>query len=84
MKLEILGTGCAKCATLEEMTRAAVRDLGLDDAEVVKVQDIKAIMAYGVMTTPALAADGEVVVSGRVPTQAELTSLITTALAKRG
>ncbi len=83
VRLEILGTGCAKCTKLEEVTRAAVRDLGLDDTEIVKVQDITSIMTYGVMTTPALAIDGNVVVSGRVPSQADVTSLITTALTAR-
>lgn len=84
MKLEILGTGCAKCAKLEEVTRAAVRDLGLDDVDIAKVEDIPTIMQYGVMMTPALVVDGEVVVSGKVPSLAEVTSLITTALARQG
>lgn len=83
MKLEILGTGCAKCTKLEEVTRAAVRDLGLEGAEIVKVEDIPTIMQYGVMMTPALVVDGEVVVSGKVPSPAEVTSLIATALAER-
>lgn len=75
MKLEILGTGCAKCNKLEEMTREAVRELGLD-AEVVKVKDIKAIMAYGVMVTPALVVDGEVKVAGKIPSRDEMKKLI--------
>jgi small redox-active disulfide protein 2 len=71
MKLEILGTGCDKCRKLEELTKEAVKELGVD-AEVVKVQDIKAIMAYGVMTTPALVVDGEVKVAGKIPSRDEL------------
>ena len=75
MKLEILGTGCAKCHKLEDVTRVAVKELGLS-AEVVKVQDIKAIMAYGVMTTPALVVDGVVKVAGKVPSSDEIKKMI--------
>lgn len=84
MKLEILGSGCANCQKLMSVTQAAVRDLGIDDAELVKVEDFPTIMAYGVMSTPALVIDGKVVLSGRVPSQAEVGSLITTALAAQG
>ena len=80
MRLEILGSGCANCQRLLAVTEAAVRELGIEDAELVKVQDFPQIMAYGVMSTPALVIDGQVVVSGRVPSKAEVTSLITTAL----
>jgi small redox-active disulfide protein 2 len=84
VKLEILGSGCANCQKLMAVTQAAVRDLGVDDAEIVKVEDFPTIMAYGVMSTPALVIDGDVVVSGKVPSQAEVSSLITTALARQG
>lgn len=84
MRLEILGSGCANCQKLLAVTEAAVRDLGVRDAEVVKVEDFPTIMAYGVMSTPALVIDGKVVVSGKVPSQAEVSSLITTALAAEG
>ena len=65
MKIQILGSGCAKCKLLEENARAAVAELGLD-AEVVKVSDMETIMGMGVMSTPALAVDGVVKSSGRV------------------
>jgi small redox-active disulfide protein 2 len=84
MKLEILGSGCANCQKLYALAEAALRDLGIGDAEVVKVDDFPTIMAYGVMSTPALAIDGKVVMSGKVPSQAELGSCITTALAEQG
>ena len=84
MKLEILGSGCANCKKLYAMTEAALRDLAIGDAEVVKVEDFPTIMSYGVMSTPALAIDGKVVVSGKVPSQAEVSSMITTALATQG
>jgi len=66
MKLEILGTGCPKCIKLEELTRKAVSELGLE-AEITKVKDINQIMNYGVMMTPALVVDGVVKVVGKVP-----------------
>jgi hypothetical protein len=66
------------------VTEAAVRDLGIEDAELFKVEDIPKIMAYGVMSTPPLVIDGKVVMSGKVPSQAEVTSMITTALAVQG
>ena len=84
MKFEILGSGCANCQKLMAVTEAAVRDLGLDDAELFKGEDFPTIMSYGVMSTPALVIDGDVVLSGKVPSQADVTSLITTALAKQG
>ena len=84
MKILILGSGCANCQKLMAVTEAAVRDLGLADAELVKVEDFPTIMSYGVMSTPALVIDGDVVLSGRVPSQAEVGSLIATALATPG
>ena len=81
MKLEILGSGCANCQKLEAVTKEAVADLAITDAEVVKVTDMKAIMGYGVMSTPGLVIDGTVVSSGRVPSKAEVTTFITSAMA---
>jgi small redox-active disulfide protein 2 len=65
MTVQILGSGCAKCKTLEQHAREAVAELGIE-AEVVKVSDIEAIMEMGVMSTPALAIDGVVKSVGRV------------------
>ncbi len=84
MKLEILGSGCANCKKLMAVTEAAVRDLGIENVELVKVEELPKIMAYGVMSTPALAIDGKVVMSGKVPSHAEVSSMITTALAAAG
>jgi small redox-active disulfide protein 2 len=81
MKLEILGSGCANCKKLEAITKEAVADLAISDVEVVKVTDMKDIMGYGVMSTPGLVIDGKVVSSGRVPSKAEVSSMITTELA---
>jgi len=84
VRLEILGSGCANCKKLMAVTEAAVRDLGIGGAELVKAEDFPTIMAYGVMSTPALAVDGKLVMSGKVPSRAEVNSLITTALAAQG
>jgi small redox-active disulfide protein 2 len=68
LKLQILGTGCAKCKLLEQHAREAVAELGLE-ADIEKVSDIEGIMAMGVMMTPALAIDGIVKSVGRVLTK---------------
>ena len=65
MKIEILGTGCAKCKTLEAVAKEAAAKVG-GFHQVVKVDDITEIMNYGVMSTPALVIDGVVKSSGRV------------------
>lgn len=71
MLIKILGSGCAKCNRLEQLTREAVAELGLEASfEHVKAMD--EIMAYPVMTTPALVIDEQVVVSGRLPSRDEL------------
>ncbi len=75
MKIEVLGTGCAKCTTLYENVKAALTELG-KEAEVVKVQDIPSIMEYGVMSTPALVVDGQVKFSGKAPGVAKLKELL--------
>jgi small redox-active disulfide protein 2 len=74
-KLQILGPGCAKCNTLTEATKKAADELSLE-YEVVKVTDIKDIMSFGVMVTPALVVDGTVKVAGKVPGHAELKALL--------
>ena len=71
MKVQILGTGCPKCKKVAEVAENAVKELGID-AEIVKVTDINEIMDFGVMLTPALAIDGEVKVSGKVPNLEEV------------
>jgi small redox-active disulfide protein 2 len=68
MKVQILGSGCAKCKLLEQHAREAVAELGID-AEIVKVSDTDDIMEMGVMMTPALAIDGVVKSVGKVLTK---------------
>ena len=74
-KLQILGTGCPKCQALAANTEAAARALGLE-YELVKVSDLKQIMTFGVMLTPALAVDGAVKSCGKVLTPDEIKKLI--------
>lgn len=75
MKIQILGTGCAKCRKLAQNAEEAARELGRP-VEVEKVSDIGEIMKYGVMMTPALVVDGTVRSTGRVLTPAEIEVLI--------
>ena len=77
-KLQILGTGCAKCRKLAENAETAAMHLGVP-YQMEKVTDIQEIMAFGVMMTPALAVDGVVKVSGKVPTAEELERILASA-----
>jgi len=76
MDIKILGTGCPKCKTLEQLTRDVVSRNGID-ATISKVDDIMEIMKFNIMTTPALVVDGKVVVRGRVPSSEEILQLLT-------
>jgi small redox-active disulfide protein 2 len=79
MKIKVLGPGCARCHQLEQTAREVVRELAID-ASIEEVKDVRKIMEYPILTTPGLVIDEKVVCSGRVPTRAEVTSFITTAL----
>lgn len=76
MEIKILGTGCAKCKTLEKAVREVVEKNGIR-ATVTKVEDIMEIMKFNVMTTPAIVVNGTVVVKGRVPSNDEIKDLLT-------
>lgn len=71
MEIKVLGTGCAKCKRLEQLTEKVVTELGVD-ATIEKVEDIYKIMQFGVMSTPGLVIDGKVVLTGRLPKTEEL------------
>ncbi len=75
MHIKILGSGCANCINLEKQAREAVDKLGLD-ATIEKVTDYAAIACYGIMRTPGLVVDEEVLVSGRVPKADEIAKLL--------
>ena len=73
--VKVLGSGCAKCNALEAATKAALAQLGMDTA-IEHVTDFARIAAYGVMSTPALVVDGNVVVYGKVLKQEEIVALL--------
>jgi len=75
MKIQILGSGCAKCRTLTVVAEQAARDLGLQ-YELEKVTDVKRYPEFGVMFTPALVVDGVVKSSGKVPSLDEVKKLL--------
>ncbi len=79
INLKILGTGCAKCKTLEKVTTEVVKENNFD-ADIQKVEDITQIMTYGVMMTPALVVNEKVVFSGRVPSKTEIKNFIEKAI----
>lgn len=74
-RIQVLSLACPECDQLMDNARNAARALGLD-VEVELVEDSKAIMEFGIHITPALAIDGEVRIAGRVPTVAEIKSLL--------
>jgi small redox-active disulfide protein 2 len=76
MKIEILGSGCAKCKKTKEIVEQAVAELGVD-AQVLKVEDMDKILSYGVMITPAVVVDGDVKIAGKVPTVEKVKEWIT-------
>lgn len=75
MFIQVLGTGCAKCKKLEEIARAAAEEVCID-YELEKVTEITKIIDLGVMSTPALLIDGQLKISGRVPSMEEVRKLL--------
>lgn len=76
MNIKVLGTGCPNCKKLESNAKEAVKELGLEDVTVEKVEDIPSIMKYGVMKTPALVINEQVKVMGKVAKVEEIKDLI--------
>lgn len=83
MKIEVLGTGCAKCKSLMAEAEKAVA-LAKVPVDLTKVEDIEAIMGYGVMQTPALVVDGKIKSMGRIPLAAEIAGWIGGPADRRG
>lgn len=77
MVIKILGSGCRNCVTLKENTETALKEIGLE-AEIIKVTDFKDIMAYGVMSTPAIVIDEKVVSFGKVLKPKEIVKIVET------
>lgn len=75
MEIKILGTGCSNCKKLEANANEAVKELNID-AKIIKVQDIKEIMKYGVMRTPAIVVNEKVKMYGKVSTIDEIKKYI--------
>jgi small redox-active disulfide protein 2 len=75
MNIQILGTGCAKCKTLEKVTREVVEQNGIV-AEISKVEDIMEIMKFNVLSTPAIVVNGKVEIKGRVPSADEIKQIL--------
>jgi len=81
MKIKILGPGCPRCNQVEKTTKEVLKELGIG-ASLEHVRDVKKIIEYPILHTPGLVLNEELVCSGRVPTKAEITQFVTTALAK--
>ncbi len=79
MEIKVLGAGCANCNKLEQMVFDVLAEQNID-AAVSHVREFKDIVAMGVMSTPALVIDGQVKLSGSVPSKAKLTEIITEAV----
>lgn len=77
MKIEVVGPGCARCITTEKNVREAIKQLGIQ-AEVIKVTEVTEFAKKGVMFTPAVIVDGQVKVSGKIPTVEELKKILST------
>jgi small redox-active disulfide protein 2 len=75
MEIKILGTGCAKCKTLEKLTREVVEKNGIQ-ATITKVEEITEIMKYHILATPALVVNEKVEIKGRVPSEKEIKEIL--------
>lgn len=77
--VKVLGSGCANCNRLEQIAKKVIQSMALE-ADIVKVTDHMEIMEHGVLNTPGLIVNDEIVSSGRIPSEAEITTWIVTAL----
>jgi len=75
MRIEVMGTGCPRCLSLESIVKQAIGELGIT-ADVVKVTDINTIVSKGIIRTPAMTIEGKVVLEGKVPTIEEVKKII--------
>ena len=80
LSVKILGSGCANCRKLEEIARKSIAALAVE-AEVTKVTDYNEMSKYNILSTPGLVVNEKLVSSGRIPSEAEITTFLTDALA---
>jgi small redox-active disulfide protein 2 len=80
MEIKVLGTGCPNCKKTKAVVAEAIQELRVE-AKVIEVQDIPSIMAYGVMSTPAIVIDDKVVSAGKVPAKSQVMTMIRNAQA---
>ncbi len=83
LSIKVLGSGCANCKKLEQITQSAVQEMGFE-AEIVKVTDYSEIIGYPILSTPGLVINEQVVCSGRIPTKPEVTSWLANAALQEG
>ncbi len=83
LTINVLGPGCQNCDKVEEITKSAVSTMGIE-THIEKITDINEIVEYGVLSTPGLVINGKVVCSGRIPSQAEVTTWIADAAMEAG
>jgi len=83
MEIKVLGTGCAKCQQLERTVKEVVKEMGID-VKIEDVKDMRKIMEYPILSTPGLVINEKLVLSGHVPSKADVTKFITAALSKEG
>jgi small redox-active disulfide protein 2 len=79
LTIKVLGSGCANCKRVEQIVHKIVDDMAIE-AEIIKVTEYPEIMAYNIMSTPGLVINEKVVSTGRIPTPAEVTTWLTSAL----
>ncbi len=79
LTIKVLGSGCANCKRVEQITRKVITTMGVE-AEIVKVTDFNKIITYNVLSTPGLVINDRLVAAGRIPSEAEITTFITNAL----
>ena len=79
LTIKVLGSGCTNCKRVEQIIHKVVEGMSLE-AEVIKVTDYKDIMVYNILSTPGLVINEKVVSTGRIPSEAEVTTFITSAL----
>lgn len=79
LTIKVLGSGCANCKKVEEVAKKVIANLGLE-AEVIKVTDYAEMMQYDIMSTPGLVINEKLVSAGKIPSEAQVTTWITSAL----